>query len=143
MILAALLLVQAAPVCTVPYQGLPAAFAHWADAPTATLAADGAPVRVAATEGAGDAAKRPGKGATLSFTIAKAGHYRLALDQKAWIDVQADGAAVPLKSIGHGHGPDCSSIAKFVTFDLAPGHYTIALSGVMRDRVKVMLISGD
>ena len=143
MILAALLLVQAAPVCAVPDQGLPAAFAHWADAPTATLAADGAPVSVAAVPLPADQAKRPGKGATLSFTIAKAGHYRLALDQKAWIDVQADKAAAPLESVGHGHGPDCSSIAKFVTFDLAPGHYTIALSGVMQDRVKVMLISGD
>ena len=143
MILAALLLVQAAPVCTATDQGLPAAFAHWADASVLMLAADGVPVRVAATEGAGDQAKRPGKVATLSFTIAKAGHYRLAIDQKAWIDVQADGAAAALESVGHGHGPDCSSIVKFVTFDLSPGHYTIALSGVMQDRVKVMLISGD
>lgn len=141
MILAALLLVQAASVCTAPDHALPPAFAHWVDASGAALTPDGAPVAMAAT--ARDQGARPGKGATLYFTIAKAGHYRLAIDQKAWIDVRADGAAAPLTSVGHGHGPECSTIAKYVTFDLMPGQYTLDLTGVMQDRVKVMLISGE
>lgn len=142
MILAALLLAQAAPACTAPDAALPADFAHWTEAPADTLMPDGAPVSVIAAPPAPDAAAaRSGNAATLRFTVARPGRYRLALDQKGWIDVRVDGDATLLESVDHGHGPACSSVAKFVAFDLQPGRYRLDLSGLAGTQAKVMLIS--
>lgn len=149
MILASLLLLQAATACPTNDAALPAAFAHWGDAAAAKLTADGAPFETetrdpaAPAPVAGSPPARPGRVASVLFSVDKPGRYRLALDQKGWIDVRAIGGGAPLASVGHGHGPECSSIAKFVTFELQTGSYYLDLSGMAGDRVKVMLISGE
>jgi hypothetical protein len=58
--------------------------------------------------------------------IAKAGRYRIALSQGAWMDLVQKGDR--LKSADHMHGPTCSGIAKIVAFDLQPGRYWLQLS---------------
>jgi hypothetical protein len=58
--------------------------------------------------------------------VAKAGRYRIALSQGAWMDVVQKGER--LKSADHMHGPACSGIAKIVAFDLQPGRYWLQLS---------------
>lgn len=67
-------------------------------------------------------------GAILGIDIDEAGRYHVALGAKGWIDVIRDGRSVP--SVGHDHGAPGSGIAKIVDFDLAIGHYTVALSGM-------------
>lgn len=149
MILASLLLLQAAGACPATDAALPAAFAHWRDSAATKLTADGAPFETetrdpaAPAPVAGPPPAPPGRVVSLLFSVDKPGRYRLALDQKGWIDVRAIGGGAPLASVGHGHGPECSGIAKFVTFELQPGSYSLDLSGLMRDRAKVMLISGE
>jgi hypothetical protein len=60
------------------------------------------------------------------LTVAKAGNYRVALSQGAWISLGQ--AAGEVESTKHGHGPTCSGIAKIVTFPLKPGTYHLDLS---------------
>lgn len=145
MILSALLMLQAAPACTAIDTPPPAGFAHWGDAPAKLLAADAAPFIVPTLDPAASAPvtgappPRPGRVASIMFQVAKAGRYRLAIDQKAWIDVRPISSNAPLVSVDHGHGPACSSITKFVAFDLAPGSYYLDLSGAPADKVKVIL----
>lgn len=74
----------------------------------------------APTDGSGD------RGGMFRLDIAEAGAYRIAMGSGGWIDVIGDGKA--LESIDHGRGPACSTIGKFVTFDLKPGRYTVQIS---------------
>lgn len=76
--------------------------------------------------------------ASASFAITDPGRYRIALDQSGWIDLLRDGK--PLESVGHGHGPDCSTIRKVVDFDLTPGRYTLRLTKLTRASAKTMII---
>lgn len=62
----------------------------------------------------------------VTVEIAEAGTYGVAIDQGAWIDVARDGRV--LASIGHGHGPACSTIRKIVDFALVRGRYTITFN---------------
>lgn len=78
--------------------------------------------------------------ATAGFEVKSAGRYSVAVGgvrtrlKPLWLDlVRADGAGAdrtPLKSVGHGHGPDCSSITKVVEFDLQLGTYTLLATGL-------------
>jgi hypothetical protein len=79
-----------------------------------------------------------GNGGTLSLAINAAGTYRLALGRKAWVDVVQAGKATP--STAHAHGPKCSGIGKIVDFRLAPGNYTIQLSGSAAESVALMVV---
>jgi len=65
-------------------------------------------------------------GGLLRFDVAKAGTYRIALGSPAWLDVIGkDGS---LRSIAHGHGPDCTGIRKMVDFTLEPASYLLQIS---------------
>ncbi len=66
-------------------------------------------------------------GGMATFTVREAGTYRVAIGTAAWIDVIAGEQA--LVSIGHGHGPACSSIRKMVDFALQPGTYVLQVAG--------------
>jgi hypothetical protein len=66
------------------------------------------------------------KGGLIILKIREAGHYRIALQHKAWIDVMRDGKVVA--SAAHAHGAPCSGIAKQVDFALPRGVYTLQLS---------------
>ena len=67
-------------------------------------------------------------GGYFPIDVAKAGRYRIALSQGAWIDLVQKGDR--LRSAEHMHGPACSGISKIVAFDLQPGRYWIQLSEV-------------
>jgi len=73
---------------------------------------------------------RPAKPGTFGgyfpIDVAKAGRYRIALSQGAWIDLVQKGDR--LKPADHTHGAACSGIAKIVAFDLQPGRYWAQLS---------------
>jgi hypothetical protein len=146
MLLAALLMLQAAPQCAATDANLPAPLAGWA-APGDAFA-----VGKAVTLQAGDVASltgvpagaKPGGAAMIGFRIDKAGRYGVALDQGAWIDVVpgATGGAT-LKSSVHGHGPQCSTIRKIVRFDLQPGAYRVYLTGLKNPTAKLMLVAPE
>lgn len=73
---------------------------------------------------------RPAKDGTFGgyfpVDVAKAGRYRIALSQGAWLDAVQKGER--LKPADTAHGPACSGIAKIVAFDLQPGRYWLQLS---------------
>jgi hypothetical protein len=76
-------------------------------------------------------------GGIASIKIVKTGQYAIALGAPAWIEMVRDGSA--LKSTGHQHGPDCTSIRKIVIFDLKPGTYRLQLSGSPAVKVTTMV----
>ncbi|PTR07304.1 MULTISPECIES: hypothetical protein [unclassified Novosphingobium] len=65
-------------------------------------------------------------GGLLGFDVVKAGTYRIALGSAAWLDVI--GRQGPMRSVAHGHGPDCTGIRKMVDFTLESGHYLVQIS---------------
>jgi hypothetical protein len=149
MLLLALLLVQAAPAqttaCKATDASLPTALAGWS-APGDELVLDGA-VSLDTIDGSTlkDLPKgaKPGRAAMIEFRVAKAGTYGIALDQPGWIDVLSGAAGgESLKSVAHGHGPECSTIRKIVRFQLAPGTYRAFASGLGQARAKLMLVAG-
>jgi hypothetical protein len=66
-------------------------------------------------------------GGLFAFEVGAAGRYRLALGAAHWVEVVANGAAIP--SVAHGHGPDCTPVRKFVDWDLKPGRYLLQVTG--------------
>jgi hypothetical protein len=80
---------------------------------------------------------RVGRGGTMSFNVAQAGTYHVALGSGVWVDVVRDGRA--LESVAHGHGPACSGIGKIVDFELEPGRYTLTLDGSDSQRTSVLI----
>lgn len=148
MLILALLLAQTVPAgattaCKAPDASLPAALAGWST-PGDTLATDKA-VALDTVDGATlkglPAGSKPGRAATIEFRVAKAGTYGIALDQPGWIDVLpgAEGGAA-LKSVAHGHGPECSTIRKIVRFQLSPGTYRVFASGLAQAKARLMLV---
>lgn len=141
----ALLLAQAAataaPACTID-AALPPALVHWAHAQAGTALTVGMPVVLATTVAGTPAPAKPGKVANVSFSIAKAGTYTVALGAGGWIDVVPAAGGTPLTSTGHGH-LKCSSVRKAVAFSLTPGRYTLQLTGLRTDSVKVAVVAGD
>jgi hypothetical protein len=85
-------------------------------------------------------APRPGTfGGVYQVTVATAGTYRIALEAGAWIDVVRDGKV--LESVAHTEGPPCSGIRKIVDFTLAPGRYSVQLSGAKAAPMRVLIAS--
>lgn len=85
-------------------------------------------------------APEPGSnGGTFPLVIEKAGTYRIALSDGAWIDLIGSGARLP--SSAHVHGPACAGIAKIVDFALTPGHYEVQLSATKPATIKAMVIA--
>ena len=147
MLFAVLLLLQAAPAapeCPAADVVLPSNLSGWG-VPGAEFG-----VNKAVTLEAGDLAKladvpagtKPGGAVMIGFKVEKAGRYGVALDQRGWIDVVpgASGGEA-LKSVVHGHGPQCSTIRKIVRFDLQPGIYRLYLTGLDKPAAKTMLVA--
>ncbi|HVZ29675.1 MAG TPA: hypothetical protein VG839_04735 [Asticcacaulis sp.] len=78
-------------------------------------------------------------GGLFMLTVEKAGAYSIALDQGAWVDVVKDEQNV--KSGAFGHGPDCSTIHKYVEFQLIPGHYTIQISAADKPDLTIEVVA--
>ena len=73
------------------------------------------------------------------LNFAKAGRYRIALSQDAWINLVQKG--VRLKTADHARGAACSGIAKVVAYDLQPGRYWLQLSEAKEPSIGVMVVS--
>lgn len=137
MLIAALLLAQTAPqTCAAMDVNLPAPLANWT-APREDLIVGSTVVLP----------NRDGRADTV-FEVTTAGRYGVALDQGGWIDVipaetgkrPIESAAPALKSVAHGHGPECSTIRKIVRFDLTPGVYRVSLAKLSKPNAKLMLV---
>lgn len=73
--------------------------------------------------------------------ITKPGIYRVALSDRAWIEVLKDGK--PIASTAHGHGPRCSGMRKIVDFELAGGRHLLQISGNPTATIRVMVTAAD
>jgi len=71
---------------------------------------------------------------------ARAGTFKISLSAEAWIDVVQDGHAV--KSAAFSGATGCEGIRKSVKFDLAAAPFTIQLSGVAANSIRIA-ITGD
>ncbi|WP_230772312.1 hypothetical protein [Sphingomonas sp. Leaf4] len=132
---------QAAAPCPATPAPLPAELRSWTRPTAVTAGADaaramrirpGETVRATLLPRSGVRfAFLPPKGAghagLFGITVERAGRYKIALGDRAWIDMIRDGA--PLPSVAHGHGLACSGIAKLVEFDLRPGRYLVQITG--------------
>lgn len=82
----------------------------------------------------------PGPGAyagLLAFDVSRPGRYRVALGERAWIEVVANGRAI--SSAAHAHGAACAGIAKQVDFDLRPGRHYLELAGAPNASAAVLV----
>jgi hypothetical protein len=68
------------------------------------------------------------------------GSYKITLSAEGWIDVTQSGNTV--KSTGFSGALGCEGIRKSVKFDLAAAPFTVELSGIKADSIK-LAISGD
>jgi hypothetical protein len=69
-----------------------------------------------------------------------AGTYKITLSSEGWVDVVQEGHTV--KSSAFSGATGCEGIRKSVKFDLAAQPFTVELSGVPADAIR-MAISGD
>lgn len=72
------------------------------------------------------------------FQIARPGTYRVALGQKAWVDVVRGRAG--MASSAHAMGPRCTGIAKLVDFPLRPGRYVLQLTGAAAQTLPATIV---
>lgn len=142
----AALLLSPQTQCAAMDANLPAPLAGW------TAPGEAFAVGKAVTLTAADAASipglpsgsKPGGAGILGFKVETAGNYGIALDQGGWIDVfPGIGDAAPLKSVKHGHGPECTTIRKIVRFDLQPGLYRLRLTALSKPTARVMLVAPE
>lgn len=68
------------------------------------------------------------------------GSYKISLSAEGWIDVTQSGN--PVKSTAFSGALGCEGIRKSVKFDLAAAPFTVELSGIKADSIK-LVISGD
>lgn len=157
MLAAATPLAPAAAECPADGAALPPAYAAWTSAkplPSAIAASgstaasfatgeavdvrlhpDGNVTYLTLPKGAGEAASF---GGLASFEVARAGLYRVALGDFAWVDIDRDGK--PLTPAAFGHGPECTAVKKVVDYQLEPGRYVIEISGEKTLRVRLMIL---
>jgi len=67
------------------------------------------------------------------------GSYKITLSAEGWIDVEQSGNAV--KSTAFSGALGCEGVRKSVKFDLAAAPFTVELSGVKADSVKLAISS--
>jgi hypothetical protein len=70
----------------------------------------------------------------------QAGSYKITLSAEGWIDVTQSGDTA--KSTAFSGALGCEGIRKSVKFDLAAAPFTVELSGVKADSIKIV-VSGD
>jgi hypothetical protein len=69
------------------------------------------------------------------------GSYKVTLSSEGWIDVEQAGHAV--KSTAFSGALGCEGVRKSVKFDLAAAPFTVELSGVAADSIKIVISKGD
>ena len=63
--------------------------------------------------------------------------YQISLSGPGWIDVVQNGAA--LSPEAHSGKSDCVAVRKSVRFEIATGPFSVQLSGVPKDRIKIAI----
>jgi hypothetical protein len=82
-------------------------------------------------------APKPGTFSGLAtLDVVKAGKLTVTLSSATYVDLVRDGKTIP--SVAHGMGGPCATMHKRVTFDVAPGTYTLQLTGAPEARVVLM-----
>jgi hypothetical protein len=76
-------------------------------------------------------------GGVVTFDAPTAGHYQITLSAHGWIDVIQNGA--PLEATGHTGSADCDGIRKSVRFEIGPGPYSLQVSGLKKDSIKIAI----
>lgn len=76
-------------------------------------------------------------GGLFAFDVPAAGRFRVAQNERSWVDVIVDGKALP--SVAHGHGPDCSGITKMVDYDLPAGRHLLQIAANGEQTLTVMV----
>lgn len=66
---------------------------------------------------------------------AEAAHYQVTLSANGWIDVVQNGT--PLEATGHTGSENCDSLRKSVRFEVAPGPFSIQVSGVRKGSIRI------
>lgn len=77
-------------------------------------------------------------GGMIPVEVKRAGRLVVALDAGAWIDLVREG--VKVKSVVHGHGPECSGIRKMVEFDVKPGRYLLQIVNAPAVSIRAMAV---
>jgi len=67
----------------------------------------------------------------------QAATYKISLSAEAWIDVVQDGH--PIKSAAFSGATGCEGIRKSVKFDLAAQPFTVEISGVRGDAIRIAI----
>lgn len=133
-----------APTCAATDRNLPPELAGWTQTGE-RLTAGHAVVLHGTTEPTMPPTTRPGLVTHIDFSVPMGGRYGIALDQPGWIDVwpiMDHDPGRPAASIGHEHGPACSTIRKIVWYQLNAGsYYGASLSGLQNATVRIMLIA--
>lgn len=80
---------------------------------------------------------RPGGAALVPFEVGEDATYRIAVSDRAWVDVASGNDLI--KASAHVHGPACTGIAKVVDFPLKRGRYALHLTGISGASVKVLI----
>lgn len=85
--------------------------------------------------------EKPGGSVSFSgmfqFTVETEGAYTVALGSAAWIDVVVGGKS--LEPVSFGHGPECTTIRKVVTFTLKPGAHLLQVAGNGAENVNLLV----
>jgi len=130
-----------APNCDAVRVAMPASLVGWSN--TGAPGAIGRAFTVAAADPAtirglrAGEVTRTGGAALVPFEVMRDATYRVALSDKAWVDVVAGKSVI--KSIAHGHGPACSGITKVVDFPLKRGRYALHITGIAAPSVRVLI----
>jgi hypothetical protein len=69
------------------------------------------------------------------------GSYKITLSAEGWIDIEQADQAV--KSTAFSGALGCEGIRKSVKFDLAAAPFTVELSGIAADSIKIVISKGD
>ncbi|MGF7149198.1 hypothetical protein FHS96_002840 [Sphingomonas zeicaulis] len=81
-------------------------------------------------------------GGLMAIRVERAGRLKVALDGRAWVDlVVGPKRWAPVASAAHGHGPDCSGIAKIVEFDVVPGRYVLQIVNAPEAKIRAMAVT--
>ena len=89
-------------------------------------------------------------GGMMAVRVHKAGRLRIALADRAWVDLvkgatretaKTGKKGVLVPSAEHGHGPDCSGIAKIVDYDVEPGRYVIQIVNAPAAKIQAMAVA--
>ncbi|MGE0024888.1 MAG: hypothetical protein AB7S70_14800 [Hyphomicrobium sp.] len=76
-------------------------------------------------------------GGVVTIAGIPAGHYQVTIGAHGWIDIVQNGAA--LEATGHTGAKDCDVLGKSVRFEIADGPFTIQVSGVRKEQIRVAI----